>query len=141
NEMIEAVARIARAVQVPVTADIEYAYAAAPDAVADMVLRVIAAGAVGINIEDHLPGAPDLVDLTLQADKISAVVRAASIAGVRVVVNGRTDGGGAREAWRRAREHRIRGDARVAGARSRGRARAEVTWHLLRVYDQRLSVR
>src|SRR6059058_238327 len=33
NEMIEAVARITRAVQVPVTADIEYAYAAAPDAV------------------------------------------------------------------------------------------------------------
>src|SRR5438552_5719970 len=91
NEMIEAVARIARAVQVPVTADIEYAYAAAPDAVADMVLRVIAAGAVGINLEDYLPGAPDLVDVPLQADKINAVVRAASIAGVRVVVNARTD--------------------------------------------------
>ena len=91
NEMIEAVARIARAVQVPVTADIEDGYAAAPDAVADMVLRVIAAGAVGVNIEDHVPGAADLVDLTLQADKIKAVVRAASIAGVRVVVNARTD--------------------------------------------------
>lgn len=91
NEMIEAVARITRAVKVPVTADIEYAYAAAPDAVADMVLRVIAAGAVGVNIEDYVPGATDLVDATLQADKISTVVRAASIAGVRVVVNARTD--------------------------------------------------
>jgi 2-methylisocitrate lyase-like PEP mutase family enzyme len=91
NEMIEAVARIARAVQVPVTADIEYGYAAAPDAVADMVLRVIAAGAVGVNLEDYVPGSPDLVDVTLQADKIDAVVRAASIAGVRVVVNARTD--------------------------------------------------
>jgi len=91
NEMIEAIARIARAVAVPVTADIENGYAAAPDAVADMVLRVIAAGAVGINLEDHMPGAPDLTDLTLQVDKIKAVVRAATIAGVHVVVNARTD--------------------------------------------------
>ena len=68
NEMIEAVARIARAVQVPVTADIEYAYAAAPDAVADMVLRVIAAGAVGVNIEDYVPGATDLVDAGIRDD-------------------------------------------------------------------------
>ena len=52
NEMIEAIARIVRSVKVPVTADIEHAYAAAPDAVADVVLRVIAAGAVGINLED-----------------------------------------------------------------------------------------
>jgi 2-methylisocitrate lyase-like PEP mutase family enzyme len=91
NEMIEAIARMARAVTVPLTADIEYGYATAPDAVADVVLRVIAAGAVGVNLEDYLPGSAELVDLTLQADKIEAVVRAASIAGVRVVVNARTD--------------------------------------------------
>ena len=91
NEMIEAVARIARAVGVPVTADIENGYAAGPDAVADMVLRVVAAGAVGINLEDYMPGATDLLDVTLQADTIKAVVRATAIAGVRVVVNARTD--------------------------------------------------
>ena len=56
REMIEAVARIARAVKVPVTADIEHAYGTTPDAVAEVVLRVIAAGAVGINIEDFVPG-------------------------------------------------------------------------------------
>ena len=44
REMIEAVARIVRAVTVPVTADIEHAYAATSDAVAEVVLRVIAAG-------------------------------------------------------------------------------------------------
>src|SRR5919205_208825 len=47
REMIEAIARIARAVDVPVTADIEHAYAVTPDAVADTVMRVVAAGAVG----------------------------------------------------------------------------------------------
>src|SRR4029077_14046623 len=39
REMIEAAARIARAVTVPVTADFEHAYGSTPDAVADNVLR------------------------------------------------------------------------------------------------------
>jgi 2-methylisocitrate lyase-like PEP mutase family enzyme len=86
------VSRIARAVQVPVTADIEHAYAATPAAVVEVVLRVIAAGAVGINLEDYVPGAIELEPLALQADKITAIVKAAATAGVRVVVNARTDG-------------------------------------------------
>src|SRR5712691_6455018 len=73
REMIEAVARIVRAVQVPVTADLEHAYGASPDAVADNVMRVVAAGAVGVNIEDCIPGAADLEPITLQADKIKAI--------------------------------------------------------------------
>ena len=91
REMIEAVARIARAVDVPVTADIEHAYGATPAAVVEVVLRVIAAGAVGINIEDCMPGAGDLEPVQLQADKITAVRKAASNAGIRVVINARTD--------------------------------------------------
>jgi 2-methylisocitrate lyase-like PEP mutase family enzyme len=91
NEMIEAISRIARSVKVPVTADIEHAYGTTPSAVADNVLRVIAAGAVGINIEDLVPGTPDLEPLALQADKISTIVKAATHAGVRVVINARTD--------------------------------------------------
>src|SRR4029450_12549069 len=91
REMIEAVGRIARSVKVPVTADIEHAYAATPHAVADVVLRVIAAGAVGINIEDYVPGAPDLEPMILQVDKITAIIKSAWKAGVRVVLNARTD--------------------------------------------------
>jgi 2-methylisocitrate lyase-like PEP mutase family enzyme len=81
-----------RSVKVPVTADIEHAYAAAPDAVADVVLRVIAAGAVGINLEDCIPGATDLEPLALQVDKIKAIIKASTKAGVRIVINARTDG-------------------------------------------------
>jgi 2-methylisocitrate lyase-like PEP mutase family enzyme len=92
NEMIEAIARIARAVSVPVTADIEHAYASTPAAVADVVLRVIAAGAVGINLEDCVPGASDLEPIGLQVDKITAIIKAATKAGVRIVINARTDG-------------------------------------------------
>jgi 2-methylisocitrate lyase-like PEP mutase family enzyme len=92
REMIEAVARIVRAVKVPVSADIEHAYAAAPAGVAEVVLRVIAAGAVGINLEDCVPGCADLEPLELQVDKIKAIVKASTKSGVRVVVNARTDG-------------------------------------------------
>ena len=91
REMFEAVSRIARAVKVPVSADIEHAYAETPDAVADNVLRVIAAGAVGINLEDFVPGAADLEPLTLQVGKIQAITKASAKAGVRVVINARTD--------------------------------------------------
>jgi 2-methylisocitrate lyase-like PEP mutase family enzyme len=91
REMIEAVARIARAVQVPVTADIEHAYGTTPDAVAEVVLRVIAAGAVGINIEDFVPDGTDLEPIPLQVDKIKTIAKAAATAGVRVVINARTD--------------------------------------------------
>jgi 2-methylisocitrate lyase-like PEP mutase family enzyme len=91
REMIEAVARIARAVNVPVSADIEHAYAETPDGVADVVLRVIAAGAVGINLEDMVPGAAELEPIPLQVNKIEAIIKAAGKAGVRVVINARTD--------------------------------------------------
>jgi 2-methylisocitrate lyase-like PEP mutase family enzyme len=91
REMIEAIARIARAVKVPVTADVEHAYGTTPDAVADVIVRVIAAGAVGINLEDVLPGTAELEPLKLQTDKIGAIVKAATTAGVRVVINARTD--------------------------------------------------
>jgi 2-methylisocitrate lyase-like PEP mutase family enzyme len=92
REMIEAVSRIVRAVKVPVSADIEHAYAATPDAVSEVVLRVVAAGAVGINLEDCVPGDSDLEPLQLQVDKIKAIVKATTTAGVRIVINARTDG-------------------------------------------------
>ncbi len=92
NEMVEAIGRIVRSVKVPVTADIEHAYGETPDAVVDVVLRVVATGAAGINLEDYLPGAVGLESLDVQVDKIAAIVKATRTAGVPVVVNARTDG-------------------------------------------------
>lgn len=91
QEMIDAVARIARVVRVPVTADIEHAYATTPEEVAGVVLRVVAGGAVGINLEDILPGSSALEPLETQTAKIAAVVTAAAKARVAVVINARTD--------------------------------------------------
>ena len=90
-EMIQAIARIARAVSVPVSADVEHGYATAPDALVDVVLKVIAAGAVGVNLEDHVPGMTVLEPVAVQCDKLAAVVKAAAKSGVPVVINARTD--------------------------------------------------
>ena len=57
TEAVAAVARIVRAVDVPVTADIESGYGD----VAGTVAAVLAAGAVGINIEDGATATPERI--------------------------------------------------------------------------------
>ena len=88
---IAAVARIAAAVHLPVSADIERGYGANPDAVADSVRAVIAAGAVGVNLEDGLADG-SLRALDDAAERIRAARAAAVAAGVPIVINARTDG-------------------------------------------------
>jgi len=92
EEMLAAVARIAAAVKVPVTADVEAGYGDRPDDAAETAKRVIAAGAVGMNLEDatHDPQHP-LADLSLQLEKIAAVQETARTLGVPIVLNARTD--------------------------------------------------
>jgi len=91
DEMLEAVRRISHATAVPVTADMEAGFGATIDAVVRTVQGVIAAGAVGMNIEDRQPGATTLVEISHQAEIIAAIREAASQAGVPVVVNARVD--------------------------------------------------
>ncbi|HEX6140915.1 MAG TPA: isocitrate lyase/phosphoenolpyruvate mutase family protein [Candidatus Limnocylindria bacterium] len=90
EEMFDVVERIARAVEVPVTVDIEAGYGLEPDAFVDALL---ASGAAGCNLEDtdraHDPGA--LVDLERQAEWLSRVRAAADAAGVPIVINARID--------------------------------------------------
>lgn len=83
-----AVARIAGAVTVPVTADLEAGYGLAPE---ELVDRLLAAGAVGCNLEDTDHRGGGLVDAGAQAERIAAVKEAGRRAGVDVVVNARTD--------------------------------------------------
>jgi 2-methylisocitrate lyase-like PEP mutase family enzyme len=91
-EMLQVVARIARAVKVPVTADVEAGYGDRPEDAAQTAREVIEAGAVGMNLEDATNdhGRP-LVDLPLQLEKIRAVQEAARQADVPIVLNARTD--------------------------------------------------
>src|SRR5580700_6610309 len=75
EEMLAVVRRIAEAVEVPVTADVEAGYGSTPEEVADTAREVIAAGAVGMNLEDGVEGRPDqLADVNLQKEIILAVL-------------------------------------------------------------------
>ncbi len=91
-EMLARVGRIARAVKVPVTADVEAGYGARPEDAARTAREVIVAGAVGINLEDATgdAGRP-LYELPLQLERIRAVREAALKSGVLLVLNARTD--------------------------------------------------
>ena len=91
-EATDAVRRIADAVDVPVTADIEGGYGSDPGTVAATVAAMIGAGAVGINLEDS--GAPGggLFAVADQAGRLAAARAAAAGAGLpELVINARTD--------------------------------------------------
>lgn len=92
EEMLGVVRRIANAVEVPVTADVEAGFGSTPEDVAGTAQAVIAAGAVGMNLEDGVEGKPDyLADLNLQKEIIRAVLETAANGGVPFVLNARTD--------------------------------------------------
>ena len=90
EEMLGAIRRVARCVDVPVTADIERGYSDAADGVAESVARVMEAGAAGVNIEDSLAEG-GLRDVAGQCERIAAVRRTAKAAGVPLVINARVD--------------------------------------------------
>jgi 2-methylisocitrate lyase-like PEP mutase family enzyme len=92
DEVVAATQRIARSVNVPVTADIETGYGDTPEAAARSIGDIIGAGAVGVNLEDGLRTSPPSVrsieDMTA---RIRTAREAARAAGVPIVINGRTD--------------------------------------------------
>jgi len=92
GEMLAVVHRIAEAVHIPVTADVEAGYGTKPEDAAETARQVIAAGAVGMNLEDAIPDKPDaLADLNLQIEKIRAVNEISERACIAFVLNARTD--------------------------------------------------
>jgi len=90
GEMLAVVRRIVLGVRIPVTADVEAGYGATPEAAAETARGVIAAGAIGLNLEDATDEGR-LLDLTLQVERLRAVREAGAAARVPLVVNARTD--------------------------------------------------
>ncbi len=88
GEMIAAAARIAAAVDVPVTVDAEAGYGLPP---AELVRRLVEAGTAGCNLEDTDHEHGGLADAGAQCDLLAAVRAAATEAGVPLVVNARVD--------------------------------------------------
>ena len=88
-EMLDMVRRIAAAVAVPVTADVEAGYGATAADAVETAAGVLAAGAVGLNLEDATDGR--LFPLDPQVERVAAIRRVAEASGVPLVVNARTD--------------------------------------------------
>ncbi|SDH52119.1 2-Methylisocitrate lyase, PEP mutase family [Actinokineospora alba] len=89
---LDLIARVVAAVDVPVTADIETGFGATAAEVAETVRGVLAAGAVGVNIEDSFrTDASPLRDTAAQAERLAAARAAADEAGIALYINARTD--------------------------------------------------
>ncbi len=88
----ETVGAIVDAVEVPVTVDVEAGRGADPGAVATTVADVLAAGAVGVNLEDSRPDVPGaLHPVDDQCARLAAAWHAAEAAGVPMFLNARCD--------------------------------------------------
>lgn len=90
DDALDGVRRICGAVPgTPVSADLESGYGTAP---AELIERMLDAGAVGLNIEDsvHSRGG-EMRSVAEHADYIGGLRQAADAAGVDVVINARTD--------------------------------------------------
>lgn len=88
---IDNLARIAAAVDLPVTVDLESGYATAADGVGHTIGLAIAAGAIGCNLEDSFPESGALRDIAEAATRIAAARKAASAAAIPMFINARTD--------------------------------------------------
>lgn len=92
DEMFDMVGRIARAVNVPVTADAEAGYGLTPKEMAETARALVNTGAVGLNFEDVTGDDESThVEINLQVEKIRALQEASASMGVKLVVNARTD--------------------------------------------------
>jgi 2-methylisocitrate lyase-like PEP mutase family enzyme len=93
DAMLREIALLAACVKIPVNADIEAGYGAAPADVAQTMLGSIAAGAVGVNLEDRLHHQPSagLFAIDEQMARLAAARAAADQAGLPLWINARTD--------------------------------------------------
>ena len=91
-DLVGAIERMAAAIDVPLTADVEAGYGATEDEVAETVTEVLCAGVVGITIEDAPAGELGLYSPEKAAARIRAARTAVVACGVPdFVINARTD--------------------------------------------------
>jgi 2-methylisocitrate lyase-like PEP mutase family enzyme len=88
GEMLAAAARIARAVEVPLTVDAEAGYGLSG---AELVAALLDAGAAGCNFEDTDHAAGRISDTAAQVERLAALRAAADARGYPLVVNARVD--------------------------------------------------
>jgi 2-methylisocitrate lyase-like PEP mutase family enzyme len=91
STLIDLIGRIARSVDVPVTADIETGYGESLSELEETAQQVIVSGVVGVNIEDSLEKSGSLRTIADQCQRISTLRQTADRQGVHLVINARVD--------------------------------------------------
>lgn len=91
ERMLADVARVTRAVNLPVTADLEAGYGASLEAATATAEGAIEAGAVGLNFEDWDSQRQALQELDAHLERIQAIRKSGDEKDVPLVINARTD--------------------------------------------------
>lgn len=91
EKLLETVAEITSVVDLPLTVDAETGYGATPEAVADTIAKVLAAGGIGVNLEDSLVSGEGLAAIDVQSARIASARSSADKVGIPLFINARCD--------------------------------------------------
>ena len=91
NDLLHILRRIVSSVNVPVTADVESAYADNNTTLAENIKKLVDTGIAGINFEDSHHDEQKLIPLDEQCEKISLIKKVSSENGASLFINARTD--------------------------------------------------
>lgn len=87
----QVISRVVRAVEVPVTVDVEGGYSDDPHTCAENIARLVDHGVAGINFEDRVVSGSGLHGIKKQSERIAAIRRMADARGIPLFINARTD--------------------------------------------------
>jgi 2-methylisocitrate lyase-like PEP mutase family enzyme len=91
DEFVSAVGRIARVLNVPLSADVVAGFGKTTKEVVATVRAILKTGAVGINIEDFAHATKKLYPMERQIENVKAIRKLAETTGIPLVINARTD--------------------------------------------------
>ena len=91
STLMDIITRIARSVDIPVTADIENGFGESISKLQETILQVIDSGVVGINIEDSIEQGGALRPIDEQCERIATAREVSGQQGLHLVINARVD--------------------------------------------------
>lgn len=117
DDLLHILKRITACIRIPVTADIERAYASNDNSLREHIRKLIDTGIAGINYEDSLHNQVGLLDIHRQCQEIEIIRETATACGSNLFINARTD------VYIKAKE--LSSEAQLAEAILRGKAYRE----------------